>query len=288
MVVKLDIQKYICYRKLEQVCFLVVATITVISFLTIETYLNYRVNQNLPYKLLKRPPQIRTYTTLNDTDLKYFSKESAGELSKITIFSELVSRLNFSSLFYYSQVKVDTILEIGVRNGYFAYELLRRWPQFKHYYGVDAHANQSNYLDTANKNMTEQNKDYENALSLLTKSFGEERVTLIRRYSADAADLFQNESICFVYVDGRHDYCGVAEDLNIYYSKVRCGGIFAGHDIQYSALPSKQDWDVCGNGSRIEGSVKKAVAEFALRNNISKIYTTQDQFWRSWYIFKGC
>ena len=45
-----------------------------------------------------------------------------------------------------------------------------------------------------------------------------------------AVTRFEDNSIDFVYVDARHDYKGVLEDLRLYWPKVRQGGILAGHD----------------------------------------------------------
>merc|ERR1712039_201112 len=48
--------------------------------------------------------------------------------------------------------------------------------------------------------------------------------------STDAARLFNDESVDFVYVDARHDYCGVLDDIKTWWPKVRAGGIMAGND----------------------------------------------------------
>jgi hypothetical protein len=283
MIVKASLKKVIRTRRVKRTSYFILLAVIVLCFLLIiEFKINSKVDDNSPFKLLN---DINIYA-LDHEDFGYFSPDSIEKLEKIKIIKDLLSRENFTKLFPDS--KVETIIEIGVRNGYFAYELLRRWPHFKHYYGIDAYEQQQNYKDVANKNTTEQNIDFENALALLTNSFGKDKITLIRRYSADAVSLFKNNSICFLYVDARHDYCGVFEDLNNYYSKVKCGGIFAGHDFQYDAFPSRQDWNLCGNGSVIRGSVKRAVLEFAINNNVSQVHVTKDKYWSSWYIFKIC
>ncbi len=40
-----------------------------------------------------------------------------------------------------------------------------------------------------------------------------------------------NPAFDFIYLDARHDYCAVAEDIKCYWPKVRPGGILAGHDF---------------------------------------------------------
>lgn len=37
-----------------------------------------------------------------------------------------------------------------------------------------------------------------------------------------------------IYVDARHDYCGVMDDLNAWWPKLREGGLAAGHDYVFA------------------------------------------------------
>lgn len=50
----------------------------------------------------------------------------------------------------------------------------------------------------------------------------------LRMYTSDAAAHFENETLDFVYVDARHDYCGAMEDLELFWHKLREGGVLAG------------------------------------------------------------
>jgi len=56
---------------------------------------------------------------------------------------------------------------------------------------------------------------------------------------------FENESIDFLFLDGDHTYKGVLKDLQLWFPKVKIGGIAAGHDY---------DEDSCG--------VRQAVDQF--------------------------
>ena len=53
---------------------------------------------------------------------------------------------------------------------------------------------------------------------------------IIRDISSNAVKQFQDNSLDFVYIDGDHCYEAVKTDLNIWYPKVRKGGILCGHD----------------------------------------------------------
>jgi hypothetical protein len=50
----------------------------------------------------------------------------------------------------------------------------------------------------------------------------------------EAAEMFRDESLDFVYIDGNHQFKYVAEDLATWSSKLKKGGILAGHDYIYT------------------------------------------------------
>lgn len=56
-------------------------------------------------------------------------------------------------------------------------------------------------------------------------------VAWIYRKSVKAKDMFNDESLDFVYIDADHQYKYVLEDIKIWSKKVKNGGIVAGHDI---------------------------------------------------------
>jgi uncharacterized protein (DUF1330 family) len=180
------------------------------------------------------------------------------------------------------------MIEIGVQKGEYALSLLSMWPGFDHYWGIDVWRKQKNYGDTTNVEDEEQTKIYTSTYRALMTKFGKNRITLIRNYSTLALPYFKNESIDFIYVDARHDFCGCTEDITNYFPILKCGGLMAGHDYQFDSRPTGQDWGLCGNGSRVEGSVKRAVLEFAFEKSIKRIYATGEYYSPSWYFFKIC
>ena len=154
------------------------------------------------------------------------------------------------------------MIEIGVQEGYFADLVLSKWPSFKTYYGIDPWTQQANYKDGANVDNNAHENKYKNTLKKFNSKFGENRIKLIRNFSNLVVSYFKDYSLDFIYIDGRHDYCGVYEDLTLYYPKLKCNGIMGGHDY-YSAEEVKKmvgdDYGLCGNGTRVEhkgGAVK--------------------------------
>lgn len=192
------------------------------------------------------------------------------------------------------QLKFKSMIEIGVQSGVFANEVLSKWPSFEQYFGIDLWAEQKNYVDHANIKQTEQDKKYLSTLNLLKHKYGGDKIKLIRNYSTNAVVLFHDKSIDFIYVDARHDYCGVYEDLNNYYPKLKCNGIMAGHDyhtVDEVAKVSGQDFGLCQNGERNlknGGAVKGAVIQFMKEKNIQNLLTTNEGFWISYYFVKSC
>lgn len=63
-------------------------------------------------------------------------------------------------------------------------------------------------------------------------------ITPIRKSSLEAVNDFDEESITFLFLDAAHDYENVKKDLNAWKSKVKKGGILAGHDWTWETVRS--------------------------------------------------
>lgn len=139
--------------------------------------------------------------------------------------------------------------EIGVRRGIFSEVLLRSW-RCRTLISVDPwlEAPSDEYMDASNVGQAEHERFYQETVKRLEK-FGD-RSEIWRMTSLDAAARVAPQSLDFVYLDARHDYESVKEDLTHWLPKIRPGGVFAGHDY--------------ADGLRREGlfGVKSAVDEF--------------------------
>lgn len=59
-------------------------------------------------------------------------------------------------------------------------------------------------------------------------------ITTVRKSSLEAAALYPDESLDFVFIDASHDYFNVTNDITAWYPKVRSKtGIIAGHDYSW-------------------------------------------------------
>lgn len=189
-------------------------------------------------------------------------------------------------------VKLDNLhlkvgAEVGVQKGKFARHTLEMWSSCQKYFLIDLWKHQTNYVDVANVDDMRQEKLYRESLrnTLPWKN----KVTVLKMSSTEAAAKLPKESLDYVYLDARHDYCGVVEDLHSFWGKVKPGGILAGHDFhsaaEVRAISPKQDWSVCGNGTVHPGAVKGAVVEFAYARNLT-VHVTGEKQWPSWIILK--
>jgi len=178
-------------------------------------------------------------------------------------------------------------LEIGVQSGSFSKIILSSWKQCEKYYLVDIWKHQANYVDGANVEDSQQEKLYESTKSNLKQWAG--KTVFYRMFSSDAVDRFENESLDFIYIDARHDYCGAKEDIELYWPKLRRGGIMAGHDYKTAEEVAKiypaKDYGLCQDGTRNDGSVKLAVNEFSELLELQVSITYKDS-WPTWIIRK--
>jgi predicted O-methyltransferase YrrM len=115
-------------------------------------------------------------------------------------------------------------LEIGTDRGITAkYLLSNRTDLFLHC--IDPYIN---YTDWNGNNLNERSMVQDIMLNNLDQF--QNRYTLHKKTSDNAVDDFEDDSFDFIFIDGLHEYNQVLRDCNNYYSKVKTGGLFCGHD----------------------------------------------------------
>ena len=157
-------------------------------------------------------------------------------------------------------------LELGVQRGHYSKIILSSWHGCTEYHLVDLWGHQENYNDIANKNQDEQNKIYDEAMANL-QPWGN-KIHFCRNYTTSCVGEYEDEYFDFIYVDARHDFKGVWEDMVNYWPKLKVGGIMAGHDyVTQDDGPERtgQDWTTNYDGTKdLTGTVVKgAVDTFA-------------------------
>ena len=180
-------------------------------------------------------------------------------------------------------------VEIGVQRGVLAQKTLRKWKSCKHYALVDLWGAEDGYVEPGDVQDTNEMKN----------SYLKEAKGRLRKYkritdwyvmrSTDAAKRFQDNYFDYIYVDARHDYCAVTEDIAYYWPKLRPGGVMAGHDFvtakeAMDALGPQQDWSKCEDGTINARAVRGAVEDFATKHSL-RIKVTKEPF-PTWLIQK--
>lgn len=127
------------------------------------------------------------------------------------------------------------VAEIGVQYGAFSTKILElNQPELL--YLVDCWCH--NYADPVTNFY-----NHEDAWVNINKHFaGEKRVAFIRELSVTASKRFEPSSLDIVYIDANH--MTAAEDIEVWWPKVKPGGWMTGHDYFLKAGEVSVKWDV--------------------------------------------
>jgi len=66
---------------------------------------------------------------------------------------------------------------------------------------------------------------------ILNEFKDDKQIKIIRELSKNAIKFVKDNSLDFVYIDANHLFEFVYQDINLWYNKVKKGGIIAGHDV---------------------------------------------------------
>lgn len=118
-------------------------------------------------------------------------------------------------------------VELGVQRGLFAEDMLRKWLSCKHYVLVDLWKHQENLEDAANFEDQVHSDFKQQAVSRLKVFEDRTKIEICQNFTSNCAQVYKkrNHQFNFLYVDARHDYKGVLEDLEDWYPLLKPGGI---------------------------------------------------------------
>lgn len=143
-------------------------------------------------------------------------------------------------------------IELGVAGGRFS-TLLNKKYQFERFYCIDKWNDNHNI------------KEYYDALHRLN----EKNIYVLRMSFDEAITLFEDNFFDFIYIDGyAHTGQDSGDTINSWYSKLKNGGIYAGHDYNIESWPKNV----------------KYVDSFLYKINKKPNLTTEK--WSSWWIRK--
>lgn len=148
-------------------------------------------------------------------------------------------------------------LEIGCAEGDTTLYLLSNFSNLK-LYGIDPY---TEYIDWNGYDLNKEHMDRTIEKFQQKIEPYKDRHYLYRDYSDNVVEQFEDNSLDFIFIDGLHTYDQVLSDCKNYYSKVKSGGIFSGHD--YTAIED----------------VNRAVIEFATEIEIPEIFDVEVDVW---------
>ena len=186
-------------------------------------------------------------------------------------------------------------VEVGTFKGEFSKEIMKLWGGTLYMVDVWLPLNNEEYNDSTNNGNFQKGAIFGAAIDNI--SGYENRAIMIRANSEKASEIFEDESLDFVYIDANHAYDYVVQDIQLWYSKVKPGGFLCGHDyidLNWNEDPNfkenGKDKDIYtsnenGNSNYLgEFGVNPAVDEFCKKNEY-ELEVTHEWF-GSWYIKK--
>lgn len=139
--------------------------------------------------------------------------------------------------------------EIGIHRGRTSAELLRAFPGLT-LYMVDSwavHDANEAYFHSRDPmaRYTQEQQDRFKADALQTVAPFGKRAVILQTTSRDAAEWTPDESLDLAFLDGDHSTAGCAADLELWWPKMKPGGLFAGHDFgkpEYGVTQAVDEW----------------------------------------------
>lgn len=176
-----------------------------------------------------------------------------------------ITRDDLASLF--EELALLRGVEIGVERGRFSQTLLERNKSLN-LTGVDPLMVYKGYREHVSQDKM---NDFVKEIEERTKGYN---YSLIRSYSTEAVDMFKDESLGFVYIDGNHDFLNTTLDIHYWTPKVYKGGIISGHDFVRN---KKKDYKC---------HVKDVVTAWAYSHDIKFWFITKKDKSPSWFWVK--
>lgn len=182
---------------------------------------------------------------------------------------------------YYKLLENYSIgLEVGVEYGKFAEHILTYWDG--KLVCLDVWERLDDYHEPTNeKNFTEMFDTFTQKM----KKF-QDRVLVVKNLSETASKFFPDNFFDFIFIDANHEYEHIRRDIEVWWPKLKSGGLFSGHDWLHNFTPDDgKNMKVYYNGDYIgKYGVNSAVKEFC-ENNKYEFKVTDEEF-ATWYFIK--
>lgn len=170
-------------------------------------------------------------------------------------------------------------VEVGVNQGEYGIILCKAGLKV---YGIDCWENYRGY-----KRVGKYVSHYEEAVEAL-KDYD---YTIIKKYSMDALDDFEDGSLDFVYIDGNHTLPYIVMDIFGWERKVRRGGIISGHDYAnisgFSEHKDPPTFDGCHVKTGVNACIDiMHIKKLYVLGRHDKVEGEKRDKWRTWFFFR--
>jgi hypothetical protein len=189
------------------------------------------------------------------------------EQRKQPIFIETGNR-NVTLPMIFDDLGLTMGAEIGVERGVYSEQLCKEIPGLE-LYCIDPWKAYKGYREHVTQ------KKLDGFYEITEKKLAPYNCKLIRKFSMDAVNDFEDGSLDFVYIDGNHEFIHVAQDIAEWSKKVRIGGIVSGHDFKRQSSRSKY---IC--------HVKDVVQAWTYSHGIRPYFVLRGDKAPSWFWFK--
>jgi len=163
-------------------------------------------------------------------------------------------------------------VEVGVYKGKFFQAIAHKAPNME-IVGVDAWTTYDDYLDYPPGDL--EAVGYPQAVA---RASGCPNVKLVKGWSKDVAPTIEDGSLDYLFIDANHTYECCKEDIGLWASKVRPGGIVMGHD--YFETTNRRRLQ------KLNFGVVKAVNEWVEQQGIKHLFINSDGY-PCWFYVQG-
>ena len=123
--------------------------------------------------------------------------------------------------------------EVGVKQGENLFFIMDHCPDLI-MTGVDAWEKQLSEKDGEDYRHWDMEGMYK-GVAEKAKKYGE-RLLIIKNWSTEAAKIFADNSLDFVFIDAQHTYDSLKADIEAWEPKIKKGGYMLGHDIHFPGV----------------------------------------------------
>lgn len=151
----------------------------------------------------------------------YYSKIH-GHFNYEFLYNEVISRFNSGSIF------VEIGAYLGKSTCFLAEKLIESGKDIELNI-VDNWVGHPSDVGLA-KEIKQFGNIYDIFIENMTKANVINKLNIIRGDSTETADLFNDDSVDFIFIDAAHDYESVKNDITAWLPKIKQTGIISGHD----------------------------------------------------------